>query len=152
MATFRDDPYAAFNYKVTISTKAGNEIRGGFSDVTGLSSEITYAEYREGTDPANHVRKVPTLYKVGDITLKRGLIGSLDLFQWLSLVRTGNQEAIATIVIELHSEVSQQDVVVATWKFSRARPSKWTGPTFGAKSTEVAMEELVFVAEDVEFE
>lgn len=149
MATLRDDPYAAFNFKVTITPKAGNTIRGSFSDVSGLNTEVTYAEYREGTDARNHVRKIPTIYKVGDITLKRGLIGSLDLFQWLELVRTGKQDASSTVVIEMRSEDNN---TVATWTLTRARPSKWTGPTFGAKSTEVAMEELVFVAEDIQFE
>ena len=148
MATLRDDPYAAFNFKVTITPKAGNTIRGSFSDVSGLNSEVTYAEYREGTDARNHVRKIPTIYKVGDITLKRGLIGSLDLFEWLELVRTGKQDASSTVVIEMRSEDNN---TVATWTLTRARPSKWTGPTFGAKSTEVAMEELVFVAEDIQF-
>lgn len=148
MATFRDDPYAAFNFKVTITPKAGNTIRGSFSDVSGLNTEVTYAEYREGTDARNHVRKIPTIYKVGDITLKRGLIGSLDLFEWLELVRTGKQDASSTVVIEMRSEDNN---TVATWTLTRARPSKWTGPTFGAKSTEVAMEELVFVAEDIQF-
>lgn len=149
MATFRDDPYAAFNFKVTITPRSGDTIRGSFSDVSGLNSEVTYAEYREGTDARNHVRKIPTLYKVGDITLKRGLIGSLDLWRWLELVRTGKQDARATVVIQLCSE---DNVVVGTWVMQSARPSKWTGPTLGAKSTEVAMEELVFVAEDIEFE
>ena len=148
MATFRDDPYAAFTFKVTITPKAGNTIRGSFSDVSGLNTEVTYAEYREGTDARNHVRKIPTIYKVGDITLKRGLIGSLDLFEWLELVRTGKQDASSTVVIEMRSEDNN---TVATWTLTRARPSKWTGPTFGAKSTEVAMEELVFVAEDIQF-
>lgn len=150
MAIVREDPYAAFNYRVTITPRSGTEIRGGFSDVSGLSTEVTYAEYREGTDPANHVRKVPTIYKVGDITLKRGLLGSLDLYAWMDLVRKGNQDARATVVIELRAEAG--DSVVATWVLRNARPSKWTGPTLGAKSTDVAMEELGLVCEDMSFE
>lgn len=149
MAIQRDDPYAAFNYRVTITTKAGLEIRGAFSDVSGLSTEVTYADYREGTDAANHGRKVPTTYKVGDITLKRGVIGSLDLYQWMDLVRKGNMDAKATVVIELRAENGTD--VVCTWQLSNARPSKWTGPTLGAKSTEVAMEELALVCEDLVF-
>ncbi len=149
MAVLREDPYAAFNYRVTITPRSGDEIRGGFSDVTGISSDVTYAEYREGTDPRNHVRKIPTMYKVGDITLKRGLIGSLDLYAWFELVRTGQQDAKATIVIQLFAEDGAE---VAKWKLTNARPSKWTGPTLGAKSTEVGMEELVLVAESLEYE
>lgn len=150
MAIQRNDPYAAFQYRVTITPKAGNVVRGAFSDVTGISTEVTYADYREGTDARNHVRKVATLYKVGDITLKRGIIGSLDLFQWMELVRTGNQDAKARVVIEQISEDGQN--VIGTWTYTNARPSKWTGPTLGAKSSDVAMEELALVAEDMQFE
>ena len=149
MAILRDDPYGAFNYKVTITPKSGDEIRGAFSDVTGLSTEVTYAEYREGTDAGNHTRRVPTTYKVGDITLKRGLIGSLDLYKWIDLVRKGDQSARATVLIELKNESATE--TIASWQLSGARPSKWTGPTLGAKSTEVAMEELTLVCEDMQF-
>jgi phage tail-like protein len=151
MATKRDDPYGAFNYRVTISPEAGNEVLGGFSEVSGLGTEVTYADYRDGTDARNRVRKIPLTYKANDITLKRGLIASLDLWQWTELVRTGDQGARATVVIELQSEDNQS--TVATWRLVNARPSKWTGPTLSAAGgSEVAMEELGLVCEDIEFE
>jgi phage tail-like protein len=151
MAVKRDDPYGAFNYLVTISPEAGNEVLGGFSEVSGLGTEVTYADYREGTDPRNRIRKVPLTYKGTDVTLKRGLIASLDLWQWTELVRTGDQGARATVVIELQSENKQE--TVASWKLVNARPSKWTGPTLTAQGgSDVAMEELTLVCEDIEFE
>jgi hypothetical protein len=70
MAVQRDDPYGAFNFKVTITPASGTEVRGGFSDVSGLGTEVTYAHYRNGTDPANRPRKVPLMYKANDVTLK----------------------------------------------------------------------------------
>jgi len=151
MAVQRDDPYGAFNFKVTITPGSGGEIKAGFSDVSGLSTEVTYADYRVGTDPANRPRKVPLMYKAGDVTLKRGLAGGLDLFQWIDQVRQGRQDARATVVIELMSE--DRSVVVTSWKLINARPSKYTGPTLAAKGgTDVAMEELMLVCEDVSME
>jgi phage tail-like protein len=148
MAITRDDPYGAFNFKVTITPGSGGEIKAGFSDVSGLSTEVTYADYRVGTDPANRPRKVPLMYKAGDITLKRGLMGGLDLFQWMDQVRQGRQDARATVVIELLSE--DRAGVVMSWKLINARPSKYTGPTLAAKGgTDVAMEELTLVCEDI---
>ena len=87
MAVTRDDPYGPFNFLVTISPESGGEFRGGFSDCSGLNTEITYADYREGTEPFNRPRKIPLMYKAGDVTLKRGLIAALDLWQWVSQVR-----------------------------------------------------------------
>jgi phage tail-like protein len=151
MAVQRDDPYGAFNFKVTITPGSGGEIRAGFSDVSGLGTEVTYADYRVGTDPANHPRKVPLMHKSSDVTLKRGLAGGLDLFQWIDQVRQGKQDAKATVMIELMSE--DRSAVVLGWKLSGARPSKFTGPTLAAKGgTDVAMEELVLVCEDIGME
>ena len=151
MAVQRDDPYGAFNYRVTISPEAGNEVLGGFSEVSGLGTEITYADYRDGTDPRNRVRKVPLSYKANDVTLKRGLVAALDMWEWTELVRTGDQGARATILIEMQAEDNQS--TVATWRLVNARPSKWTGPTLTAQGgSEVAMEELNLVCEDIEFE
>jgi len=151
MAILRDDPYGAFNFRVTINTQAGGEIMAGFSDVSGLSTEVTYADYRNGNDPANRPRKVALMYKAGDVTLKRGLVGSLDLYRWIDEARDGNLAARATVVIELLSE--DRSATVMAWKLINARPSKYTAPTLAAKGgTEVAMEELAFVCEDIEIE
>lgn len=151
MATLREDPYGPFNFKVTITPKSGGEFRGGFSDCSGLNTEITYADYREGTEEKNRPRKIPLMYKAGDVTLKRGLIAALDLWEWVEQVRAGNMAAAATVTIELQSE--DRADTVATWTLTRARPSKWTGPALAAKgASDVAMEELTLVCEDVRYE
>jgi phage tail-like protein len=55
------------------------------------------------------------------------------------------------VVIELMSEDRAQ--TVAQWKLINARPSKWSGPALAAKgASDVAMEELTLVCEDLEFE
>jgi phage tail-like protein len=151
MAVQREDPYGPFNFRVTITPGTGAEIKAAFSDVSGLSAEITHADYRTGTDPANHVRKIPLMNKSGDITLKRGLVGSLDLFHWVKAAKDGVIAAKASVVIELMSE--DRAGTVAIWKLTNARPQKWTGPTLAAKgASDVAMEELVLVCEDISYE
>ncbi len=151
MAVKRDDPYGAFNFDLTITPKSGAEIIGSFAEVSGLNTEITYAEYRDGTDPTNRNRKIPLEYKAGDITLKRGLIASLDLWKWVEEVRKGNMDAEAEAKIELKSEDNKQ--TVATWSLTGVRPNKWTGPTLTAKDgSDVAMEELGLVCEDIVYE
>jgi phage tail-like protein len=104
MATLREDPYGRFKFKVTINPASGGEFRGGFSEFSGLNTEITYADYREGTEPANRPRKIPLIYKAGDVTLKRRLIASLVLWQWVNQACWGNMDARATVVIQLMSE------------------------------------------------
>ena len=69
----RHTPYGAFNFLVNFD---GGETFGGFSDVSGIGTEITVAEYRNGNEKENHVRKVPGIHKISDVTLKRGIVNS----------------------------------------------------------------------------
>ena len=80
-----DTPYGAFNFVVSFD---GSDAFGGFSDVSGIGTEITVAEYRNGNEKENHVRKVPGVHKVSDVTLKRGIVDSKSLFDWIKDTRT----------------------------------------------------------------
>ena len=137
MATFRDNPYSAFNYLVSLGVGDESTIVAGFSDVSGLGTEISYSEYRSGNEKFNTVRKVANTFKNDDITLKRGLIGSTDLFQWIKSVREGDHDP-RTVTITLLDEARQP---VMSFRLKNAQPKKWVGPTLAAKGGgEVAME------------
>ena len=47
-------------------------------------AEAMIAEYRNGNDPLNHVRKIPGVHKVADVTLKRGVVDSASLWAWIN--------------------------------------------------------------------
>jgi len=141
----RQVPYGAFNFIVNF---AGAEVFGGFSDVSGIGSEITVAEYRYGNDKENHVRKVPGVHKVGDVTLKRGVINSESVWQWIRDVRTTGVNGQKDVSITLLDEARNP---VQTWLLRNVIPMKYTGPTLAAKGGgDVAMEELVLSAEGLE--
>jgi phage tail-like protein len=149
----RDNPYGAFNFLVSLGGAQGNGDEGkpvgGFSDVSGLGFEVQYAEYRNGNDKVNAVRKVQNTFKVDDVTLKRGLIGSDDLFAWLKDVRAGVVDP-RTVTITLLDEARKP---VSSWTLRSAQPKKWTGPTLAAKGgTETAMEEIVFTCQEIEYQ
>lgn len=145
----RTTPYGAFNFLVNLGgAGAGpDDLLGGFSDVSGLGTEVTVAEYRTGNDPENHVRKVPGVHKVSDVTLKRGIVSSADLFAWMEQVRRNGVAAQRTVTITLRDEAA---AAVQTWTLRGVIPLKWTGPTLAAKGGgDVAMEELVLSAESL---
>lgn len=152
MAIFRDTPYSAFNFLVELEPGQGTEVQAGFSEVSGLNAEVTVAEYRAGNDPVNYVRKLPGIHKAGDVTLKRGVIGAQNLYEWLEAGRNGRiKDAKRNIVIKLLSEDRAETVV--SWKLRGAMPIKWTGPTLTAKGGgDVAIEELVLSVETLEQE
>jgi phage tail-like protein len=148
MATLRDTPYSAFNFLVELDGQ-GKEVQAGFSEVSGLNAEVTVAEYRAGNAKVNYVNKIPGIHKAGDVTLKRGVIGAQNLYDWLEKCRTGKiKEAKRNLVINLLSEDREGPVV--SWKLMGAMPIKWTGPTLTAKGGgDVAIEELVLSVEMV---
>lgn len=138
----RTAPYGSFNYTVEFDSQ---EVFGGFSDVSGLGTEITIAEYRNGNDPENHVRKIPGIHKVSDVTLKRGIINSKTIWEWILLIRREGVGGQKQVSITLFDEARNP---VQKWILQGVILMKYTGPTLAAKGgTDVAMEELVLSAE-----
>lgn len=141
----RTTPYGAFNYLVNFD---GDELLGGFSDVSGIGTEITVAEYRNGNDKENHVRKLGGVHKVGDVTLKRGILDSKKLFDWITQARTTGPAAQKSVTITL---LDESQAPVQTWVLRGVIPMKYTGPTLAGKGGgDVAMEEIVLSAEALE--
>jgi phage tail-like protein len=126
MATERDNPYGSFNFLVDLGTGDTASNRAGFQEVSGLNTEITISEYRNGNEGVNHVRKVAGTYKVGDVTLKRGLIGATDLIEWVNQVRTGDPAAARNITIQLRDEAGTNTVM--TWR-GWTSPALWGSPS-----------------------
>ena len=146
----RDNPYGAFNFMVKLGDAGGeDQIAGGFSDFSGAAVEVKYSEYRNGNDRENHVRKVPNTHTINDVTLKRGIIGDLRLFEWIRSAREGTYEP-RTVTVTLLDEARAPTV---QWVLRVAQPKKWTGPTLAAKGGgEVALEDLTLVAEQIDME
>jgi len=146
----RDRPYVQFNFLVDLGTGSTDGADAGFQEVSGIGMEVTVAEYRNGNEKENSVRKITGLNKATDVTMKRGVIGSLTLYNWLNQIRNGDQNALRNVVIQLQNE--DHTAVVQTWKLLRARIIKHTSGPMNAKGTDVAMEELVVAYERLEME
>jgi phage tail-like protein len=82
--------------------------------------------------------------------MKRGVIGSLDLYDWLDQIRNGDQAAYRTVTVQLMNEDHAQ--VVQSWKLLRARIVKHVSGPFNARGRGVAIEELTLAYERLELE
>jgi len=141
----RTTPYGAFNYLVNFD---GDELLGGFAEVSGIGTEITVAEYRNGNDKENHVRKLGGMHKVGDVTLKRGILDSKLLFDWITQARTQGPAAQKSVTITL---LDESQAPVQAWVLRGVIPMKYSGPALAGKGGgDVAMEEIVLSAEGLE--
>jgi phage tail-like protein len=150
MAVQRDRPYAQFNFLVDLGDGTTDGSTAGFQECSNIGMEVTVAEYRNGNEKENAVRKITGLNKSTDVTLKRGVIGSLNLYNWLNQIRNGDENALRTVVIHLQNE--DHTSTVQTWKLLRARITKHVSGPMNAKGNDVAMEELTLAYERLEME
>lgn len=148
MATERDRPYSQFNFLVDITDVNDAESdSGGFSEASGLSVEIGSVDYRNGNESFNYPRKIMGLSKTPDVTLKRGVIGNLALYEWIKRVQEGEPDQLKTVTVTLLAE--DRSTEAQKWVLSNARPLKYTGPTLTGTGGEVAVEELVLACERI---
>lgn len=150
MAILRDRPYGRFNFLVDLGNGNTQGPQAGFQEVVGIGMETDVIEYRNGNSKENTVMKLTGLNRVSDVTLKRGIIGSLNLYSWLDQIRNGDQNALRTVTIQLQNEDHSE--IVQTWKLLRARMIKYASGPLNAKGTDVAMEEVVLSYERLEME
>ena len=110
MAVQRDRPYAQFNFLVDLGTGNTDGPHAGFQECSEIGMSVDVVEYRNGNEKENAVRKLTGLARYPDVTLKRGIIGSLDLYTWLDDIRNGNQSAMRTVVVQLMNGRGDVDV------------------------------------------
>ena len=150
MAVQRERPYAQFNFLVDLGTGATDGPQAGFQECSEIAMSVDVIEYRNGNERENGVRKLTGLARYPDVTLRRGIIGSLDLYQWLNDIRDGNQAAYRTVRVQLVTE--DHASVVQEWKLLRARIIKHVSGPLNARGSDVAMEELTLAYERLEME
>ena len=150
MATPRERPYVQFNFLVDLGDGVTEGPKAGFQELSGIGMEVTVSEYRAGNHKENSVMKITGMNKSTDVTMKRGVIGSLDLYQWLDQIRNGDQKAMRTVTVQLQNEDHTE--IVQTWKLLRARIIKHVSGPMNAKGTDVALEELTVAYERLEME
>jgi len=130
MASPGNRPFAQFNFLVDLGTGVGAGPHAGFQEFS-------------------HVQKIKGLNKANDVTLKRGVIASSALQDWLDQIRSGHQGADRTVTIMMQDEAHQ---IAQTWRLLRARIVKHVSGPFNAKGSDVAMEELVIACERLELD
>ncbi len=144
MAVQRENPYANFNFVVAVDGL--EEI--GFAEVELPAAEIETIEYREGADRTNASRKLPGRVRYGNLVLRRGISGRLDVWQWFDAVRNGTpdrRDVTVTLLDEQRQPVQQ-------WRFRDAWPTKYDPSDLNAKGNEIAIELLELACESIDVE
>jgi phage tail-like protein len=138
----RNDPYRGYNFRIEIDRVAV----AGFRECGGLSFNADPIEYREGSDPFLHVRKLAGLRKFANISLKRGATDNKELWDWYKNVLNGREDRRNGSTVLQDEE--HQDVL--RWNFENGWICKWDGPALNATGNEVALESIEICVERVE--
>lgn len=122
---------------------------GAFKEASGVESETEIIEYKEATDKGKMIiRKVPGAMKWSDITLKKRIDSSIDLWAWRQEVEQGDiDKARRTGSIVLYDSKQTE---VARWNFDQGWPSKWKGADLNAGEDQIAVEEITITHEGLE--
>jgi len=142
MAFDRKDPFGGYNFAVELD----GITRMGFKECSGLDSSSEVSKYREGTDATLAQRQLPGLLTFSNLTLKRGLTDDHALWDWRQGVVDGTPVR-RTISVILRNDKGDEKI---RWNVKNCWPLKWTGPTFDAGASSVAIETLELAHEGVE--
>lgn len=126
------DPHLSSNFHVELDGMS----QGSFREFSGVESSIAVVSYREGGDPVT--RKLPGNVQFSNLVLTRGLVDSSYLYDWYEEWVTGDPQAqrkSGSIVL-----LDRRFQEVMRWDFKEAWPVKWSGPTFNAEGSDVAVE------------
>lgn len=126
------DPVGELRFQVKID----DALIGQFAECSGLSMEYDVFEYAEG-GRLGFVHKLRGGLKYPNLVLKRGITSEDKLVSWF--LDTPKRESRGNITLSLLGDDGKQ---VRSWSFAAAFPVKWSGPSFNAKSTNIAMETL----------
>jgi phage tail-like protein len=156
--TLRIDPLPAFNFYITLIDSsnllgtlisiAANYTVAGFSECTGLDASMEILEYREG-GRNSFVHRFATRATHSHITLKTGVIFLYDqLWTWHNdwvQGRGTRKDGLIVLQDEAHNPAK-------IWKFKRAIPTKWVGPSLNAGQSAVAIESLEIAHEGLDLQ
>ena len=142
-------PYTNFSFSVEIypGGESAPLVGGAFSDCDGLEMTMDVKTIREGgaNDRAYRVAG-PVSY--GNITLKRGMTNSYDLWKWFQRsVQDPALRADAEIVLTAPDGPRTER---ARFQLYRCLPIKLKAPPLNAKDSQIAIEELQIAYERFE--
>lgn len=127
------DPYRNFMFEV-----GGIEV-AAFSDVSGFDVSVNMAEYRDGNEATRTTRKLPGLAKYGNITLKRGVISDLKIYEWIINIAKDGKVDRKDVTLSLKDIDAK---VVAVWQVINAWPVKYSVSEFKGQGNDIVMETL----------
>ena len=143
-------PFTNFNFSVEIDVKGVSSkiCNAAFAECDGLEMTMEVKTIREGGNNGKQIRlSGPASY--AQLTLKRGMTASFDLWNWFSQVMYDpSLRADAHVVIYAADHTTER----ARFLLRRCVPVKLKAPPLNAKDGVIAIEELALAYESLVLE
>lgn len=131
-------PPAAFAFNVAFDLGGATASDARFSEVSGLSQELTVETLTEGGEN-RFVHKLPGRAVYPNLVLRRGLLTDSGLIGWLR--DTFETMTIVPVTVWVSLLDSAADPL-ATWTVESCWPVKWSVGAFNAGESTLAIETL----------
>jgi phage tail-like protein len=152
MSTEKDEtviaPFTAFAFAVEIDIPGGRPkaCSAAFAECDGLEMSMDVKTIREGGNNWQQIRLAGAL-TFGQLTLKRGMTASFDLWDWFEAMKTRPRLRASTEVVMFAPGPAQKET--ARFVLTRCLPLKLKAPALNAKDGMVAIEELQIAYESL---
>jgi phage tail-like protein len=139
------DPAAEFRYFVEVDGLTG----ASFTECSGMSAKREVCEVREG-GANDYVHKLPGRITYGDITLRKGVMFSTELWDWFEKGLKGYKIKERDITIIQYS--AYFNIPSRWYNVKDAFPVGWEVSRLGADSNQLAVESLTVTFKTIEVE
>lgn len=140
-------PFVAFNFSVEIRVDgvAMQICDAAFAECDGLEITMDVKTIREGGNNGKQIRLTGP-YNYGQVTLKRGMTATFDLWKWVDLMLTKPATRADADVVLFDADGATER---ARFRLKRCVPVKLKAPPLNAKDGMVAVEELQLAYESL---
>ena len=148
MAVMSERPYRNSNFLVDFGRGDSNSLLAGFAEVIFPDFIVDQPEGHQRPHMVHQPVEQAEVAAANRLVLKRGVIGSLDLYAWWDEARNGKAPRQRTVKVELLGE--DQSTVVLTWRFDNVRPVSLSYSPLRAMEGGILMETLILEFDKVE--
>lgn len=148
MAVISERPYRNSNFLVDLGRGDSRSLVAGFSEVIFPDFIVDQPEVHQRPHMAPQPVERADVAAANRLVLKRGVMGSMDLYAWWDEARKGKAPRQGTVKVELLGE--DQSTVVLTWRFDNVRPVSLSYSPLRAMDGGILMETLILEFDRVE--
>jgi phage tail-like protein len=146
-------PFTAFNFTVEIEVPGvtNQACAGAFSECDGLEMTMDVKTIREGGNNTSQIRMVGAV-NYGQVTLKRGMTSSFDLWDWFDAQQHGTPTQLRRDLrgdVEVVVLAADHKTELVRFILNKCLLTKLTAPALNAKDGVVGIEEMQLTYESM---